>query len=43
MIHKKNNFIETPEELVSVKKKLRHGRHTCLVMRTEHPKTYEIC
>ena len=32
-IHKEN---ETSGELVSVKKKLKRGKHTCLVMRTEH-------
>ena len=35
-IHEENNVIEMTEEVVSVKK------HTCLVMRTEHPRAYEI-
>ena len=41
-IHEENDFIETPEELASVKKKLRQGKHTSLVMRTEHHRAYEI-
>ena len=42
MIHKENNVIETQEELASVKKKLKQGKHTCLVMRTEDLRAYEI-
>ena len=30
------------EELENVKKQLKQGKHTCLVMRTEHPRAYEI-
>ena len=41
-IHKENDVIETPEESASVKKQLKQGKHTCLVMRTEHPRDYEI-
>ena len=37
-----NDVIETREELASVKKKLRQSKHACLVMRTEHPRDYEI-
>ena len=41
-IHEENDVIEMSEELASVKKKLIWGKHTCLVMRTEHPRVYEI-
>ena len=41
-IHEENDIIETPEELVNVKKQLKQGKHTCLVMRMEHPRAYEI-
>ena len=41
-IHKENNVIKMREELVSVKKKTKQGKHTCLVMRMEHPRDYEI-
>ena len=41
-IHEENDVIEMPEELLSVKKKLRQGKHTCLVMRTEHLRSYKI-
>ena len=40
MIHEENNVIKTPEEVASAKKKLRQGKHICLVMRTEHPRAY---
>ena len=42
IIHEENNVIETPEELARVKKKLKQGKHTCLIMRMEHPRSYEI-
>ena len=42
MIRKENNITETPEEVVSVKKKLRQDKCTCLVMRTEHLRAYKI-
>ena len=42
-IHEENDVIEMQEEVVSVKKKLRQGKHTCLVLRMEHPRAYEIC
>ena len=42
MIHEENAIIEMPAELASVKKMLRQGMHTCLVMRTEQPRAYEI-
>ena len=38
----KNNVIKTPEKVASIKKKLRQGKHTCLVIRMEHPKAYKI-
>ena len=41
-IHEENDIIEMPEELVSVKKQLKQGMHTCLVMRTEHLRAYKI-
>ena len=42
-IHKENDVIETPEELANVKKELKLGKHTCLIMRMKHPRAYEIC
>ena len=41
-IHEENDVIETLEELASVKKQLKGGKHTCLVMRMEHLRAYEI-
>ena len=41
-IHEENDIIDTPEELANVKKQLKQGKHTCLIMRMEHPRTYEI-
>ena len=41
-IHEENDVIETPEELVNVKKQLKQGKHTCLIMRIEHPRAYAI-
>ena len=43
LIHKENDVIETPEELAGVKAQLKWGKHTCLIMRMEHPRAYEIC
>ena len=43
MIHRENNIIKMPETIESAKKKLRQGKHTCLVMRTEHPRAFKIC
>ena len=40
-IHEKNDVIETGE-LARVKEKLKRGKHTCLIMRMEHPRAYEI-
>ena len=41
-IHEENDVIEAPEELANVKKQLKLGKHTCLIMRMEHPRAYEI-
>ena len=41
-IHKENDIIETPEELANVKKQLKLCKHTCLIMRMEHPRAYKI-
>lgn len=43
IIHEENDVIETREELKDVKEKLKAGKHACLVMRMEHPRTYVIC
>ena len=40
-VHEENDVIET-EELARVKAQLKQGKHTCLIMRMEHPRTYEI-
>ena len=42
VIHEENDIIETQEELARVKRELKRGKHTCLVMRMEHPRAYEI-
>ena len=34
-------FRET-EELARVKAQLKRSKHTCLIMKMEHPRTYEI-
>ena len=41
-IHEESDIIEMPEEVASAKKQLKWGKHTCLVMRTERPRAYEI-
>ena len=41
-IHEENDVIGL-EELARVKEKLKRGKHTCLIMRMEHPKAYMIC
>ena len=38
IIHEENDVIETPEELARVKAQLKQGKHTCLIMRMEHPR-----
>ena len=40
-IHERNDVIETGE-LARVKEKLKQGKHTCLIMRMEHPRAYEV-
>ena len=42
MIHEENDIIEMPEEVASAKKKIRQGKHPCLLMRTEHQRAYKI-
>ena len=41
-IHEENDVIG-PEELARVKAQLKQGKHTCLIMRMEHPRVYMIC
>ena len=41
VIHEENDVIET-EELARVKDALKQGKHTCLIMRMEHPRTYQV-
>ena len=40
-IHEENDIIETGE-LARVKAELKLGKHTCLIMRMEHPRAYMI-
>ena len=40
-IHEENNVIEK-EELARVKRELKQSKHTCLIMRMEHPRAYKI-
>ena len=40
-IHEENDVIG-PEELARVKAQLKQGKHTCLIMRMEHPRDYMI-
>ena len=41
IIHGENDVIEM-EELARVKEALKQGKHTCLIMRMEHPRAYMI-
>ena len=41
-IHEENGIIGL-EELARVKAQLKRGKHTCLIMRMEHPRAYMIC
>ena len=41
-IHKENDVIG-PEELARVKEALKRGKHTCLIIKMEHPRVYKIC
>ena len=36
------NDVIGPEDLARVKEKLKWGKHTCLIMRMEHPRAYMI-
>ena len=40
-IHDENDVIGQ-EELAGVKAQLKRGKHTCLIMRMEHPRAYKI-
>ena len=40
-IHEENDVIGL-EELARVKAQLKQGKHTCLIMRMEHPRAYMI-
>ena len=40
-IHEENDVIG-PEELARVKAQLKRGKHTCLIIRMEHPRAYMI-
>ena len=40
-IHEENDVVG-PEELARVKAELKRGKHTCLIMRMEHPRAYMI-
>ena len=40
-IHEENDLIETGQ-LARVKAQLKWGKHTCLIMRMEHPRAYMI-
>ena len=42
IIHEENDVIEMQKELARVNAQLKQGKHTCLIMRMEHPKAYEI-
>ena len=42
IIHEENDIIEMKEELANVKEALKQGKHTCLIMRMEHPRAYMI-
>ena len=40
-IHEESDVIDQ-EELARVKAQLKRGKHTCLIMRMEHPRAYMI-
>ena len=40
-IHEENDVIEM-EELARVKAQLKQGKHTCLIMRMEHSRAYQV-
>ena len=41
VIHEENDVIEM-DESANVKKKLKQGKHTCLIMRMEHSSAYRV-
>ena len=41
-IHEENDIIGQ-EELARVKAQPKRGKHTCLIMRKEHPRAYKFC
>ena len=41
-IHEENDVIG-PEELATVKEALKRRKHTCLIIRMEHPRAYKTC
>ena len=41
IIHEENDIIEMGE-LARIKAQLKWGKHTCLIMRMEHPRAYKI-
>ena len=41
VIQEENDVIEM-EELARIKEKLKQGKHTSLMMRTEHPRAYRV-
>ena len=43
VIHEENDVIETQEDLMNAKKKLKDEKHTCLILRMEHPRAYQVC
>ena len=40
-VHEENDIIEKGE-LARVKAQLKQGKYTCLIVRMEHPRAYEI-
>ena len=42
VIHEENDVTEMQEGLANVKKKLKQGKHTCLIIRMEHPRAYRV-
>ena len=40
-IHEENDIIEM-EELARVKAQPKRGKHTCLIMKMEHPRAYQV-
>ena len=41
-ILEENDVIEMQEKLARVKRELKWGKHTCLIMRMEHPRAYRV-